>query len=101
MPRNKLTNIFVIRQLACNLESMPLLFRPSILKELINSGTYSSDSLRARSIPSRRRVVMVHPQHFKIQYAINPHMRDAGGEMKKIDGKRALQQWSSLLRLFE
>ncbi|MEZ4752667.1 MAG: arginine deiminase-related protein [Bdellovibrionota bacterium] len=46
-------------------------------------------------------VLLVKPDHFKIAYAINPHMREPDGSLKKVDSQRAIQQWESLKSLYE
>lgn len=46
-------------------------------------------------------MLMVHPEHFDIQYSINPHMTDETGQLNKIDKPKALQQWQSLKSTFE
>jgi len=52
-------------------------------------------------IPQRNKVLMLHPQHFKIAYAINPHMVSSGGKLKEIDNKKATLQWQKLVKAFE
>lgn len=44
---------------------------------------------------------MVGPDHFRIAYAINPHMREADGSLKKVDSVRAQSQWEGLRALYE
>jgi N-dimethylarginine dimethylaminohydrolase len=43
-----------------------------------------------------RRVLMVSPDHFRVDYAINPYMRGPDGQLNKVDRDRALQQWGAL-----
>ncbi len=52
-------------------------------------------------IPQRNKVLMLHPQHYKIAYAINPHMVSSGGKLKEIDPKKATHQWQKLVKTFE
>lgn len=39
---------------------------------------------------------MISPDHFSIEYAINPHMVDEQGELLKVDHNRALFQWERM-----
>jgi N-dimethylarginine dimethylaminohydrolase len=55
----------------------------------------------APRLPRRKRVLLADPAHFRIEYAINPHMRTEGGELHKIDPKRAAQQWESVREAYE
>lgn len=48
-----------------------------------------------------KHVLMVTPEHFEIAYAINPHMVDKGGELKRIDKTLAWKQWNQLKTTFE
>ncbi len=47
-----------------------------------------------------KNILMVSPENFEIQYAINPFMRDSAGNLKKIDKRKAKSQWSNLLQAF-
>ena len=47
------------------------------------------------------RVLMGHPQFFRVAYAINAHMRDAKGDLKVVDPQLALDQWNELRRSYE
>jgi N-dimethylarginine dimethylaminohydrolase len=54
--------------------------------------------LIARAPPRRpgRTVAMCRPDGYRIAYAINPHMREADGSLKRADPGRALRQWEAL-----
>lgn len=41
-------------------------------------------------------VLMVDPEHFRLEYAINPHMRDSVGALHVVDEARARSQWEAL-----
>ena len=47
------------------------------------------------------RVLMVDPQYFDVEYAINPHMLDENGELNKVDKDLAKKQWTELKNTFE
>jgi N-dimethylarginine dimethylaminohydrolase len=47
-------------------------------------------------LPRRKRVLLVDPSHFRIEYAINPHMASADGKLHTIDKARAQKQWEGL-----
>ncbi len=47
------------------------------------------------------RTLMVDPEFFDIEYAINPHMKDDRGNLNQIDKPRAFHQWSELKSTFE
>lgn len=47
------------------------------------------------------KVLMVHPQFFDVEYAINPHMLDEKGELNKVDQGMAVRQWEHLKSTFE
>jgi N-dimethylarginine dimethylaminohydrolase len=42
------------------------------------------------------RALMVDPQFFDVEYAINPHMLNDKGELNKVDKTKAMQQWTAL-----
>ena len=44
---------------------------------------------------------MVHPRYYEIRYAINPYMKDAAGHLLRVDKQLALEQWTSLKKLYE
>lgn len=46
-------------------------------------------------------LLMVRPHGFRVEYAINPYMLDANGELQKVDSGRALVQWENLKSTFE
>jgi N-dimethylarginine dimethylaminohydrolase len=46
-------------------------------------------------------ILMVRPDYFEVQYAINPHMVGPDGKPNKIDKALALKQWSALKQTFE
>ncbi|MFT7670103.1 MAG: N-dimethylarginine dimethylaminohydrolase [Planctomycetota bacterium] len=46
-------------------------------------------------------VFMADPRDFDVEYAINPHMLDANGELQKVDRARAREQWEALRQALE
>ncbi len=48
-----------------------------------------------------KKVLMVSPDYFDIEYAINPHMVNNKGELKSVDTKKAREQWEKLKETFE
>jgi N-dimethylarginine dimethylaminohydrolase len=46
-------------------------------------------------------ILMSHPRGFRIESAINPHMRDANGNLKVANYEKALEQWQAMRRLYE
>lgn len=46
-------------------------------------------------------VLMVHPQYFDVEYAINPYMKDAQGNLNKVDRQLAVIQWQNLKACYE
>lgn len=54
------------------------------------------DPASAPRLPRRKRVLLVDPSHFRIEYAINPHMRSADGKLRTIDKARAQKAWQGL-----
>ena len=46
-------------------------------------------------------VLMVDPQFFDVEYAINPHMLNEQGELNQVDKKLAGKQWQDLQRAFQ
>ncbi|HTF88138.1 MAG TPA: amidinotransferase [Planctomycetota bacterium] len=42
-----------------------------------------------------RRVLVADPEHFDLEYAINPHMRDERGELHRVDKQLARAQWQA------
>ncbi|MEE2712839.1 MAG: arginine deiminase-related protein [Planctomycetota bacterium] len=55
----------------------------------------------AEPLPPWRGVLMVSPEHFRVAYAINPHMRDADGGLQVVDPEKARAQWDALGRVYE
>jgi N-dimethylarginine dimethylaminohydrolase len=54
-----------------------------------------------KTIPQRSKILMLHPQHFKVSYAINPHMLDSQGNLQEVDTLKATEQWKKLVKVFE
>jgi N-dimethylarginine dimethylaminohydrolase len=46
-------------------------------------------------------MLMVRPNGFRVDYAINPYMLDENGQLKKVDQELAMRQWENLKRTFE
>lgn len=55
----------------------------------------------APRLPRRKRVVMADASHYRIAYAINPHMRSTTGALNQIDPKKALAQWNGVKQAYE
>ena len=47
-------------------------------------------------LESPSKVLMVRPDHFDVEYQINPHMKGESQELPTIDKQRALFQWEKL-----
>jgi N-dimethylarginine dimethylaminohydrolase len=47
-----------------------------------------------------RHVLMSYPNGYRIESAINPHMRDENGRLRVVDFSRALSQWEALRTLY-
>lgn len=54
------------------------------------------DPASAPRLPRRKKVLLVDPSHFRIEYAINPHMRSPDGQLRSIDKDRAAASWQQL-----
>jgi N-dimethylarginine dimethylaminohydrolase len=52
-------------------------------------------------LPAPTRVLMADPAEFDVASALNPHMLDERGALKKVDRKLAREQWLELKRAFE
>jgi N-dimethylarginine dimethylaminohydrolase len=50
--------------------------------------------------PPRNRVLMVTPDHFTVQYAINPYMTDEKGKLRQVDRERARAEWQGLVSAY-
>jgi N-dimethylarginine dimethylaminohydrolase len=57
--------------------------------------------MKPLQLPTPRRVLMVSPEHFRVEYAINPFMRTAKGELQKVDLANSRREWHALKRLYE
>jgi N-dimethylarginine dimethylaminohydrolase len=55
----------------------------------------------APAMPRARRVLMVTPEYFNIEVAINVHMRDADGRPHRLDRALARRQWDALKAVYE
>lgn len=66
---------------------------------------WKGETLRkAKLFPSMAksdRVMLIHPDYFDVEEAINPHMMDEKGELNHIDKSLALQQWLDLKLTYE
>jgi N-dimethylarginine dimethylaminohydrolase len=51
--------------------------------------------------PKSTKVLMVTPEYFDVEYAINPHMLDATGNLQKIDRLKAQRQWQEIKSCYE
>ena len=49
----------------------------------------------------RTRILMASPEFFRIEYAINPYMMTAGGELRRVDVDKAKAQWNRLRTTYE
>jgi N-dimethylarginine dimethylaminohydrolase len=47
------------------------------------------------------KLLMVRPDFYDVEYAINPHMKNADGSLKRVDRQKALSQWLELKNTFE
>lgn len=47
------------------------------------------------------RIAMADPACFDVESALNPHMLDGAGQLKRVDRERAQTQWLELKRVFE
>jgi N-dimethylarginine dimethylaminohydrolase len=47
------------------------------------------------------RVLMADPAEFEVESALNPHMLDASGALKRVDRRAAREQWLALKQTFE
>jgi N-dimethylarginine dimethylaminohydrolase len=61
----------------------------------------SAALVRAPARGPCRRVLMASPDHFKVESAINPWMRDGEGELNRVDTARASEQWRALRAAYE
>lgn len=50
--------------------------------------------------PFPKQVLMVRPNGFRVEYAINPYMRDENGNLQKIDEAKAYRQWQTVKETF-
>lgn len=48
------------------------------------------------AVPQPGRVLLASPDAFDVRYAINPHMRDERGELRRVEATRADAQWRTL-----
>jgi N-dimethylarginine dimethylaminohydrolase len=48
-----------------------------------------------------KKLLMVTPQHFNVEYAINPYMKNEKGQLQNIDRELAQTQWRNLKETFE
>ncbi|MEZ4814170.1 MAG: arginine deiminase-related protein [Bdellovibrionota bacterium] len=75
---------------------MAILDTPDLLRQWT-----IANPLSVKTIPQRNKILMLHPQHYKISYAINPHMRLPDGKLKQVDSSKATEQWKKLVKSLE
>ena len=46
-------------------------------------------------------ILMVSPRGYRVEYAINPFMKDAQGRLKQVDAAKAEAQWKQIKGLYE
>jgi len=54
-----------------------------------------------RPYPDSKELLMVTPDHFRIEYAINPFMKDEKGNLRTVDVAKAKDQWQKLKWTYE
>ncbi|MBT3585793.1 MAG: amidinotransferase [Halobacteriovoraceae bacterium] len=47
-----------------------------------------------------RGILMVTPEYYDVTYAINPHMKNSDGSLKKVDKMKATREWGELTKAF-
>ena len=47
-----------------------------------------------------KKLLMVRPNGFRVEYAINPYMRDKSGQLNQVDATLAMDQWEVLRQTF-
>lgn len=52
-------------------------------------------------VAAPRRVLMADPAYFDVSYAINPHMLESSGALKRVDRELAREQWRALRAAFD
>lgn len=53
------------------------------------------------AMPLPNAVLMVEPTYYDVLYAINIHMKDEQGQLRKVDCSKAIAQWNSLKKVIE
>jgi len=53
-----------------------------------------------KKLPLQQRVLMVNPEYFDVEYAINAFMTDENGELKRVDKTLAKHQWKTLADIY-
>lgn len=69
---------------------------PLLIRSPADADRAGLDPAHAPGLPRRRRVLMADPSHFRIAYAINPHMRSGDGGLQTIAPQTALEQWEGV-----
>ncbi len=72
-----------------------------IIKNIQELNNSDYPLLASRKHPQAQNVLMVTPNFFDVEYAINPHMLDHQGNLQKIDKKKAYQEWQNLKETYE
>lgn len=54
-----------------------------------------------RPYPDSKDILMVSPDHYRIEYAINPFMKDENGNLKTVDAAKARDEWQRLKWVYE
>lgn len=66
-----------------------------VLEQIMADGTLVKNQEKPK------RVLMCSPNHFAVEYAINPFMKDEKGELNVVNVDRAIAQWNSLKSGYE
>lgn len=74
---------------------------PPIIDTLGQLTIHLSHPSVPRAWPAMKRVLMVTPEQFRIDYAINPHMTTETGALQTVDRDLAQKQWHELKAAYE
>ncbi len=70
------------------------------LVSMLDFGQTDCQSTNMVSQNKIKNILMVSPKFFKIDYEINPFMRDVDGRLKPINEKLAQEQWNALQQIY-
>ena len=71
------------------------------LQMIETSKMIKKSDIKSVNTPRPNRVIMCDPEHFRVEYAINPYMTTSSGDLQRVDVAKAKKEWANLKSIYE